>query len=75
MTAALVSAAATALAFLLNAVLDWIKQAQAQRTGAQIQAGADAAARAAATAAVAQAQTNAPRTQGGIVDSLNGGTF
>lgn len=75
MTSALWGAFGTALTGLLFLVVDWLKQQQAQKTGAQIADGAVSAASATTETAIAQAVANAPTTQQGVVDSLNAGKF
>lgn len=65
----------TALLGVMTLAMDWMKTAQAQRTGGQLQAGATAAVTAKVETAVAQAEVDAPKTRLAVVDRLNAGTF
>jgi hypothetical protein len=65
----------TALSGLLLVVVEWLKQGQAHRAGAALEAGQENAAAAAAETAIAQAVVAAPATQQAVVDRLKAGTF
>jgi hypothetical protein len=60
---------------IVGALLTVWQNGQAEKLGATEAAGAQASQNAATEAAVAQAEANAPRTQAGVVSSLDSGSF
>lgn len=75
MQASLIAIAATAFSGLLLFIVDWLKQGQAQSTGAQLQAAVTTTASAKVETAIAQAVVDAPQTKLALVDRLNAGRF
>ena len=71
----LLSAIIGTLGPVLAGLLRWLQQSHDEAVGAQLQAGATSAQSATINAAIAQAVVNAPKTQAGVVASLNAGTF
>lgn len=75
MTGDLAAIAATVLFGLLTWVAEWMRQHEAQATGAQLQAAQTTAVTAAAETAIAQAAVATPPTRLALVDRLKAGTF